>query len=196
MKNAIFIDYENVQPRKISSNLEEYDLYIMVGSNQNKIPLELVKYTQSYGSQVQWVQVEGAGKNALDFFIAYYLGKFVAQKAYGAYYIVSKDNGYEPLVNHIQKSGIQIERVVSMEDVFNKKRATTSKTVLDRVTENLRKLNAANRPKKEKGLKASIKAMVPKYSDEEIGLIVEDLLRNEAIQIVDGHIRYRLTEPH
>ncbi len=69
----LLIDYENVQdvePTLIGSVTK---VMIIVGEDQKKVPIDLVKSTQPFGESVEWIQVAGKGKNALDFFIAYYL---------------------------------------------------------------------------------------------------------------------------
>jgi hypothetical protein len=191
MKNVIFVDYENVQSLRFEKLINQFDIIIMVGNNQNKIPLDLVRQTQAFGSSVKWIKVNGIGKNALDFFIAFYLGRFVEKKAYENYYIVSKDNGYVPLVTHLKELGMKVERIVSIDDIDSKK-IKTPDDILEKVTETLRKIDTVKRPKKEKSLKGTIKTIQPKCSKEEINKIVEDLLKEEKIHIVDGNVKYNL----
>jgi len=76
----------------------------LVGKNQTKIPIDLVLQTQQLGKSLEWLKVSGQGKNALDFHIAFYLGKYVEANKYGHYVIVSKDTGYDALIEHINES--------------------------------------------------------------------------------------------
>jgi hypothetical protein len=79
IQNYVLIDFENIQP----NNLEllknhNFKLIIFVDSNQKKIPFEFVEIIQSFGSNAEYIRIEGNGQNALDFHIAYYIGKFSA----------------------------------------------------------------------------------------------------------------------
>jgi hypothetical protein len=54
--------------------------------------------------------ISGNGPNALDFHIAYYVGE-ISQKDPDAYFhIISKDTGFDPLIQHLRKRGIKIHR--------------------------------------------------------------------------------------
>ena len=81
-KKIILVDYENIQNINDLGKLSGYDFKILVGNNQTKIPIEVVTSLQKYGETVTWLQVSGQGKNALDFFIAFFLGKFIEQNKY------------------------------------------------------------------------------------------------------------------
>ena len=72
----LLIDLENVSPDWIPNLLENQAILIFTGSRQIKINRKLVISTQPFGKQIQWIEIEGNGKNALDFHIAYYMGEF------------------------------------------------------------------------------------------------------------------------
>ena len=76
----VLIDYENVQPKNLAAlkgDSQEIDfrIIVFVGANQTRLPRDLVFEMQSFGSDAQYIEITGSGKNALDFHIAYYLGK-------------------------------------------------------------------------------------------------------------------------
>ncbi len=74
----LYIDYENVQDVQVEVIRKTVKVRIIVGQDQSKVPIELVQKTQPFGAAVEWIQVSGKGRNALDFFIAYFLGLDVA----------------------------------------------------------------------------------------------------------------------
>ena len=78
--NYVLIDFENVQPGELKIE-EEIPLKVLIfaGEKQSKVPFDLAKSLQPLGDKVEYVQISGSGKNALDFHIAYYIGKIAEQ---------------------------------------------------------------------------------------------------------------------
>jgi len=71
----IFIDFENVQPKDLALlRGRDFRVMIFVGATQAKLPTEFAIAVQALGPAAEYVQIEGSGRNALDFHIAYYLG--------------------------------------------------------------------------------------------------------------------------
>jgi hypothetical protein len=103
----LFIDYENITQVRLStiqrSNLK---IYIFVGCTQAKIPFELVREAHQLGASVEWIGVEGIGPNALDFHIVFYLGQISLQSPSSNYVILSRDRGFDPLIQHLDKLDI------------------------------------------------------------------------------------------
>jgi len=54
---------------------DKFKILIFICQSQNKIPFELVIAAQNFGSQLEWIKIDGNGPNALDFHIAFYLGE-------------------------------------------------------------------------------------------------------------------------
>ena len=75
-KRYILIDLENIQP----SSFEGWDtaktkIIVFIGATQRRVP-ECTKKALDVGKfDVEYVQISGTGPNALDFHIAYHLGK-------------------------------------------------------------------------------------------------------------------------
>ena len=114
-KQVLFIDYENIQNVDLSSMKDtETEIKIFVGQTRHKIPFDLVMSAQTLGRSVEWVKIDGDGRNALDFHIAYYLGSLSKQPGYDSFIILSKDTGYDPLIRHINKQGITCRRINSI----------------------------------------------------------------------------------
>ena len=111
LTNYILVDYENVQNIDLSS-IQDKNIYIkmFVGSKQNNIPTDLVVKSQKLGNQIEWIQINGNGKNALDFHIAFELGKLAQKETKSFFHIISKDTGYDPLVSYIKSQKIFCKR--------------------------------------------------------------------------------------
>ena len=90
----VYVDYENM------GNIKELvpingKYFCFIGSNQKKLSANLVFATEEISVKeisVKWISIEGSGKNALDFHIAYYLGVQSSEENI-THYILSKDKG-------------------------------------------------------------------------------------------------------
>lgn len=105
--NYIFIDYENIQPANLEIlNRPDISVIVFVGSQQSKIPIDIVLKMQAMGERARYIKVTTTANNALDFHIAFYMGKILAHVPTSNVYIISKDTDYEPLISHLQEQGI------------------------------------------------------------------------------------------
>lgn len=106
------LDFENVQPASLGQlKPGQCRIKIFLGQNQSKLPLELSRGLQPFGSDVEFVQISGSGPNAVDFHIAFYIGQLSISDPDAGFTIVSKDTGFDPLVRHLKASGIACRRV-------------------------------------------------------------------------------------
>lgn len=121
VEEYLYIDYENVQDVQVEVIKKTVKVAIIVGQDQSKVPIDLVQKTQPFGNAVEWIQVSGKGRNALDFFIAFFLGRDVAADRSKNFIIYSKDTGYDPLINYLKKSGIKARRIVSFQELDQNK---------------------------------------------------------------------------
>ncbi|MDQ7084112.1 MAG: PIN domain-containing protein [Sulfurovum sp.] len=116
--NYIFIDFENVQPSNLDSlKNSSFKVIIFVGANQTKIPMELVMSMQSLGENAQYIIINGNGKNALDFHITFYLGQLYEKEPEGYFHVISKDSGFDILINHLKNKNILINRYNNIEEI-------------------------------------------------------------------------------
>jgi len=132
--NYIFIDFENIQPEipDIPENLSVYIL-LFIGAKQSKISLDLAIKMKDLGEKAKFISLEQTGKNALDFLIVHYIGEYFAKDPEGYFHIISKDSGFDPLIEHLQKRGISITRYRSIENipVFGITRKVTQNDIAD-----------------------------------------------------------------
>ena len=91
---------------------------VFVGANQVKIPFELVNSMQALGDSGQYIKINSTGPNALDFHIAFYIGR-IAEKDHNAYFhIISKDTGFDPLIKHLRDNKMLAQRISDIEEII------------------------------------------------------------------------------
>lgn len=145
----ILIDFENVQPTADDLRLIRggpYRVMIFHGPHQNKFDAEMVKALQPLGAQVEYVQSSHRGKNALDFHVAFYLGRLLegeagsgpAAPSEACFLIVSADGGFDALLAHVQTLGFSARKVSDVKQAVaigaTFVAQTRSETVLARLT--------------------------------------------------------------
>ena len=110
---VLLVDFENIQDLDYLKKLRNTDLEVRVfiGPQQAKLPTALVRQAQPFGSRLHWIQMEGHGKNALDFHIAYTIGLLAAENRKRRIFILSKDTGFDPLLSYLSKRNIDCQRI-------------------------------------------------------------------------------------
>jgi hypothetical protein len=98
--NFVLIDSENVKPEYIEElKHEHFRVVVFVGANLKRLDFAIVSAVQALGSNGSYVQISSHGPSALDFHIAYYIGKLAAAHPDAYFHIISKDKGFDPLIN-------------------------------------------------------------------------------------------------
>ena len=102
----ILIDFENIQPEaKQLAALDENNchIWLFLGKLQQKtLSIDLCEALCRFGKNVHFVRIARTGKNALDFYLAYYLGKISEQDKDALICIFSRDTGFDVLVEHME----------------------------------------------------------------------------------------------
>lgn len=122
--NYYFIDYENVHADGFIGieNLGEDDIICVMYTEQSKaFSLELVEKIVRQKAKLESYKAGTGAKNALDFQLSSYLGYMIAkgEKTKDRFYIVSKDTGFNRLVDFWVERGVTVKRIVNLE--HNKK---------------------------------------------------------------------------
>ncbi len=128
--NYLFIDYENVQPT-IPPELTTHRITMLVflGAGQTKIGVELAMLVHQLGKRATYVRACTAGANALDFHITYYLGLLAGRDATAHFHIVSKDTGFDPLIQHMRTKSIHVYRAADLPELVFLKPARSTNPV-------------------------------------------------------------------
>jgi hypothetical protein len=116
--NFVLIDSENVKPEYIEKlRQEHFRVVVFVGANLKRLDFAIVNALQSLGSNGSYVQISSHGPSAMDFHIAYYIGKLAAAHPDAYFHIISKDKGFDPLVKHLKNQKIFCSRSASVLEI-------------------------------------------------------------------------------
>lgn len=195
--NYVLIDLENVQPASLAGlDAEFFKVLIFVGATQSKIPFELAAAAQSLGERASYIKIGGTGSNALDFHIAYYIGKLTQQDPNAYFHIISKDTGFDPLIQHLKSQKIGVARSREVGEITLLK-AVNSKTLDEKaavVIGNL-KQRGASKPRTVKTLSSTILSLFQKQlPGEELTLLLAGLQSKGVITITENKVSYALPE--
>ncbi len=116
MKSApkfLLVDFENVSKIGAHAPVENLKIKIFLGA-QSKVKADFLNKILEMSDHVELIRITGNGPNALDFHIAYYLGILTTQHEGAELRILSKDKGFDPLVEHLKGRGFVIARVESL----------------------------------------------------------------------------------
>lgn len=116
-KKLVLVDYENIQKIDLSILDDSYSAIIFVGAKQNPPKASKQKATAHRFSRVDFHKIEGTGKNALDFHIAFQLGRTIEIEPQTECFVLSKDKGFDPLLSHLNKNGLKCSRIASLEEL-------------------------------------------------------------------------------
>jgi len=115
--SLLLVDLENVHKVDLSRLDDSYRAIIYVGANQNPPKASKKPATAHRFTRVDFHKVEGSGKNALDFHIAFQLGRTIETAPHTLCIVLSKDKGFDPLLNHLNKNGLQCRRINSLDEL-------------------------------------------------------------------------------
>ena len=193
----LFIDYENVSPELITELSGNQIVLIFTGTNQSKINRDLVVSTQPFGKQIQWIVIEGNGKNAADFHISFYLGLYSEKEKTASFSILSKDTGFDPLVKHLILKGIKCKRIDDINKFIKSKTIPNKNKSVDEIVIDLenhfQKCNKNVRPKTSGKLITFVKS---RGNLDEINVkpVIDKLIVNKFIEIKDEKVIYLVDE--
>ncbi|KPL85942.1 PIN domain-containing protein [Herpetosiphon geysericola] len=204
--NFVLIDYENVQPATIELlNHKQIKLLIFVGANQTKVPIEIAVALQQLGERACYIKISGNGSNALDFHIAFYIGQLAAQEPNAYFHIVSKDTGFDPLIQHLKTKKIMAKRVQDVSEIppikvaqattASKQQASPTPTPPKKIeiVSKYLQANKSNKPRTIKTLSNTINAIfAKKLSEQELASLINQLKTRGIIQVDDTKITYKL----
>lgn len=191
IKNLLLIDFENIQKVDLSLIDETFQVMIFVGASQKSVPIDLVTEAQKLGTRAEWRRVDAQGSNALDFFIACELGRAIERSSKLHCIILSKDKGFDPLLRHLNKSGLSCKRINSLLELGPNKSADSESANYKRTVEVLQKSEKRSRPRKRKTLSQHISSIFQKKLPQaEIDGIIDVLFAHKLISETNGTITY------
>ncbi|MDR1759990.1 MAG: hypothetical protein LBR60_05625 [Fibrobacter sp.] len=187
--NTILVDFENVQPSDmgllLSSEFENGKLFIFVGKNQQKIPLDTVKVVQKLGDRAEYIPIRDSGKNALDFHIIYYIGRLSEKEPGTSFYIISQDTGYDPLIKTLKEKEVSCLRKTCIKDIplFKSKEKVELLNFGSKIELVKRRLSGKNKPNTLSALFNTIKNILKENKEADVNKVLESLIKNGFLSI-------------
>ena len=210
--NHVFVDFENVQEIDFAALGNKPATYtLLLGAKQTRLDAGLVEELMKHAGMVELIRLASSGKNALDFALAYYVGRAAVVDPTGYFHIVSKDQGFDPLIEHLKSRHIRAQRHDSFSTLsFSVRPKAPAAAValpkaalsaessfpgqpLERELAHLKK-NPNNRPKREETLVSYLKNLLGKTATEgDAVAMIGVLKKNNFLKITDnGAVTYQL----
>lgn len=192
--NYVLVDFENVQPDGIEAlAADHFKLLIFVGANQTKVPFGVATAVQKLGTRAQYVKISGNGPNALDFHISLYIGRLSCLEPDAFFHVVSKDKGFDPLIQHLKEIGVFSSRAERLADIPAIK-VLSKVSAEERCAMFVARLAQSNsgRPRSMKTLRSAIATFFQKQlSDDEVNAVLEEMQKRQLVLVApDNKITY------
>ena len=192
MSYILLLDYENLQPADLSPlQNEATKVFIFVGAKQKKLPTNFAISAQPLGKDVEYVKIVRSGKNALDFHIAFYLGRLAERTPKSRFIVVSNDSGFDPLISHLRGQGLNVRRTASLSEIAS---AGSPKHPSSKHRSNKKELAAivANlRARKRQTLENSIAQLMKSLSAQERRDLIQGLCDQGYLAIENETVTYK-----
>lgn len=202
----LLVDYENIGKIDLAAIPAGVRVPFFFGASQKSVPTDFLKAALRLGERFIPIDIEGQGKNALDFHIAFYLGEFLAQNPRARCVILSKDKGFDPLIRHLVGREFAVRRAASLAECFPPAaaeparpaggaraggRARAADTPLAKALKRLAAMAANKRPHKRKSLVADLHShLAKKLSEAEVEALVDQLTAAGKLSDEGGRISY------
>jgi hypothetical protein len=193
--NYVLIDYENVQPEALSVlDAEHFKVLVFVGASQVKLTFEAAAALQRMGNKAEYIKISGNGSNALDFHIAFYIGQLAASDPTAYFHIISKDTGFDPLIQHLKSKKLFAARSRDVSEIPLVKVANT-KTPTEKIAVIVANLQqrGASKPRTVKTLLSTVSSIFQKQiSEQELAELLKDLQAKSYVIVNGTKVSYAL----
>jgi hypothetical protein len=172
-EKVLLVDYENVAKLDLGAIPAGIKVPVFFGASQRTVTVDFLECAVKLGERFIRVNIEGQGKNALDFHIAFYLGEYLSKTPKAECIVLSRDKGFDPLVRHLGARGFAVRRAETLEEAYGVTRISTGlKAHIERVVRLLGKVDSNKRPRKRKTLLKQVASFCPKLPSMEVETIV------------------------
>lgn len=193
-KNYILIDYENVKAIDLGPIADKpYHLMVFVGASQHKISTDFAMQVQDLRA-AEYVRISGNGHNALDFHIAYMIGRLAEREPDASFHIVSKDRGFDPLITYLKANNVKASRVGDLFEIraLRLPKAVGDDGIIDDVVKNLAG-RGSSKPRKLRTLASTIGSLFKDgLSDDEVQSVIARLQAKGHIVVEQEKVSYNL----
>jgi len=166
-ESVLLVDYENIGKIDLAAIPDGVRVPFFFGASQRTVPTEFLKAALRLGERFVPIDIEGQGKNALDFHIAFYLGEYLARSPDTSCVILSKDKGFDPLVRHLTRRGFAVRRANTMAEALGARAAVPAP-----------RSSGGGRPSRRAGGRAAARGEAPQREDRS--------LKEEALHLLAG----------
>jgi hypothetical protein len=196
--SVLLVDYENIGKVDLGAIPAGVRVPFFFGASQKSVPTEFLRAALKLGERFVPIDIEGQGKNALDFHIAFYLGEYLARSPETPCVILSKDKGFDPLIKHLVKRGFAVRRANSIAEALTTAAAAPAarvsrqtSTLWDNALSFLAGTQKNRRPRKRKGLVAALHShFAKKIPETELQRLVDQMIARKTLSEVNGAITY------
>jgi hypothetical protein len=201
-ERVLLVDYENVSKVDLGSIPGGVRVPFFFGASQKKVSTEFLRDALKLGPLFVPINIQGQGKNALDFHIAFYLGEYLARNRDTQCVILSKDTGFDPLIAHLKNRGFNVRRTATLGGAFPSAESPARRASLPTVAPEgtwqrasawLDGLQRNRRPRKRRGLVASLHShLSKKVPTAQIEEFVDRMIAEGRISESNGALSYNL----
>ena len=132
-KHLYLVDFENTNKDGLYGldTLNENDhVIIFFGSHDKTVPIDCHKMIMNTKAIVNEMQMDKTDKNYLDFQLATYCGYLIGTHEYLDVTVVSKDTGFDSLVDFWRKRQVSIRRITSIIPLPKEEKKSTIQVIV------------------------------------------------------------------
>lgn len=193
--NYVLVDFENVQPKDIGLLKDgPFSVKVFLGPNQSKIPVSLAAALQALGDKAEYIVLETAGNNALDFHIAYYIGALSAAEPGAYFHVISKDSGFDALLKYLKGKKIFAQRSTCIADIpyFKPALPDAVEAQIETVVKDLIR-RKASKPRAQKTLLSTLHALFKKeLTEQQLATLFAALCKRGVVRVEGTKVSYSL----
>lgn len=191
--NYVMIDFESVQPSDLALlDAEHFRVMVFVGATQTRIATDFAEAMQKLASRGEYLRISGSGRNALDFHIAFHIGRIAAADPDSFFHVISKDTGFDPLIDHLKGRKVFAARSAAIAEIPILRAAAPLCERTAAVITDLQRRGAA-RPKTVRTLMNTISAVFQKQlADGEVRALFDGLVSRRVIRVEGENVSYQL----
>lgn len=193
--NIVLVGFENVQLDDLGMLKDgPFKVKVFLGPNQTRVPVALASALQSLGGNAEYIVLESAGSNALDFHIAYYIGALSAEEPTAFFHVISKDTGFDPLIRYLKKRKVFAQRSTCIAEMpcFKPALPTVPEAQIEIVVADLIR-RKTSRPRTQKTLLSTLNALFKKeLTEQQLAQLFASLCSRGVVKVDGTKVSYAL----
>ena len=198
-KNLVLVDCENLGQLDLQPLHNcAAKVVLFIGLHQKSVTVEFLKEALELRPKLSVIKSPAAGKDALDFQMAFHAGKVAAIEPTTHFFFVTNDKGFDALVLQMNSEGLVAQRVPAIGKLpFLQAPAQPANCALDPLQNArafLAKQLAVSRPRKRQTLNSSLAAhFAKKLSTKQIEALIDELIESGCVTVSPaGAVTYTL----